>query len=556
MKLIKSTLIYLITILLFATLFSHCKSVSYSILGGIFEKSEKEDVQKSYEADDSTKIISKTYPTPQDIIDSETNESNDRYFLDSLGILSAVILDYEDNTPIADAVISIQGIKPLISDSIGTFETPRLIEGSYFLKISKEGYVTNAITLTIFRNLIVYEEIKLIKYNSYTPIGPKGGKLTGKDGLEIVIPKGALQTDTALSITVLPYDAYYLGVFTLERAKPLVNMYKLYPNGISFLKPVTISIPIQNVDSSLIERENIKLHIVSVESPDFTPNCQECGSYINTKVEDNKKYLHVQMNSFPKSTLTPPGWIELSRTTIATSEAKSPIISHCIEQELKVDFTASAKPFDLGVAIKLIFSIKDKAPCCKKRYINGELPIDEVVYDVPWWPFDKTIYQSGQPIFTPVTEDAPDGLSASGNCCGKSDDQCYKWICEGGAPTKIEKPNCEVCRKQCKECDPETGKCIDDKCKSSKCKECDGNGNCVSKCKEGQQCCNGVCEEIEYEYDVTTTVVTCDGSNITTSKSSYCTSGTTGVLEYSFGVCVGGSSTTTTCSGPHKKPCY
>ena len=225
MKLIKSTLSYLITILLFATIFSHCKSVSYSILGGVFEKS----VQKSNEAEDSTKIISKTYPTRQDITDSEANESNDHYFLDSLGILSAVILDYEDNTPIADAIISIQGINPLISDSTGRIESPMLVEGSYFLKISKEGYVTNAIEITIFRNGIIYEEIKLIKYNSHTTISSKGGKLTGKDGIEVVIPKGALKTATELSITVLPYDAYYLGVFNLERTKPLVNMYKLYP---------------------------------------------------------------------------------------------------------------------------------------------------------------------------------------------------------------------------------------------------------------------------------------------------------------------------------------
>ncbi len=86
------------------------------------------------------------------------------------------------------------------------------------------------------------------------------------------------------------------------------------------------------------------------------------------------------------------------------------------------------------------------------------------------------------------------------------------------------------------------------------CKKCE-NGAIVNKCTSGQKCCNGTCVNIEYEYLVTVTTVTCDGSSTTSYMSSSCSSGTTGQFEYSFGVCVGGSIVTISCSGPYPVPC-
>ncbi len=97
----------------------------------------------------------------------------------------------------------------------------------------------------------------------------------------------------------------------------------------------------------------------------------------------------------------------------------------------------------------------------------------------------------------------------------------------------------------------------DDSQNPGPCKEC-SNGEIVDIiCPSGQQCCNSECVDIQYYYVVTITTITCDGSNDysyeTESEPSNC--GQTGELEYSLGVCVGGSIVIKTCSGPYPIPC-
>jgi hypothetical protein len=108
----------------------------------------------------------------------------------------------------------------------------------------------------------------------------------------------------------------------------------------------------------------------------------------------------------------------------------------------------------------------------------------------------------------------------------------------------------------CLKCDGHGNSVNDNTEDPGPCKKCK-NGVVVEDCTTGQHCCNGACEPIQYEYTITRTVVTCDGSNTTSYTSSSVPSncGTTGRLNYSFGVCVGGSFITTTCSGPHPVPC-
>jgi len=105
----------------------------------------------------------------------------------------------------------------------------------------------------------------------------------------------------------------------------------------------------------------------------------------------------------------------------------------------------------------------------------------------------------------------------------------------------------------CKKCD--NGAIVNDDSENpGPCQKCE-NGAVVNECTTGQQCCNGVCVDIEYEYTVTVTTVTCDGSSSYSYTSSTCSAGTTGQFEYSFGVCVGGSIVTITCSEPYPLPC-
>lgn len=107
---------------------------------------------------------------------------------------------------------------------------------------------------------------------------------------------------------------------------------------------------------------------------------------------------------------------------------------------------------------------------------------------------------------------------------------------------------------KCEKCESEK---IVDKCYPLDC--CDGvcqdSNDCCPICPSGQQCCNGTCEPILYEYIVTETITTCNGANTNSYRSNSCTGGTTGQLEYSFGVCIGGSQVSISCSGPIPIPC-
>jgi hypothetical protein len=131
----------------------------------------------------------------------------------------------------------------------------------------------------------------------------------------------------------------------------------------------------------------------------------------------------------------------------------------------------------------------------------------------------------------------------------------------------------------CKKC--ENGKVVNDndrkpalcrKCENGKvvnsnapvpgtCKTCT-NGIVKEACKPNEQCCNGTCVPKTYSYTITTTVTTCQGSN-TNVRTVLCNSAgcvipgttTTGKIEQSLGVCIGGSTTTVIISSPVLQPC-
>ena len=108
----------------------------------------------------------------------------------------------------------------------------------------------------------------------------------------------------------------------------------------------------------------------------------------------------------------------------------------------------------------------------------------------------------------------------------------------------------------CKKCENGTI-VLDDTDATDPCQIC-VNGEAVDECTSYEHCCNGVCEPIVFKWIITTIVTTCDGEGlpeISESFSQPTDCGTTGQLEYSYGVCVGGSMVKKTCSGPNEVPC-
>lgn len=88
------------------------------------------------------------------------------------------------------------------------------------------------------------------------------------------------------------------------------------------------------------------------------------------------------------------------------------------------------------------------------------------------------------------------------------------------------------------------------------CEKC-VNDIIANACGPTQQCCDGSCVDIKYEYTVTITTETCTGSSTysytTNTQPTDC--GTTGSLQMSFGTCTGGSVVTKSYSGPTLVPC-
>ena len=70
-------------------------------------------------------------------------------------------------------------------------------------------------------------------------VGPAGGTVTGPDGVQVVIPAGALSQPTTIRITRSSAGA----PTTLPEDSPVGPIYEFQPHGLVFSKPVTIRMP-------------------------------------------------------------------------------------------------------------------------------------------------------------------------------------------------------------------------------------------------------------------------------------------------------------------------
>lgn len=71
-------------------------------------------------------------------------------------------------------------------------------------------------------------------------IGPAGGTVTGADGVQVVIPPGALRVDTPIGITTHADDAPAMDA---EQPRP-ATVYAFTPHDIAFDLPVTVRMPV------------------------------------------------------------------------------------------------------------------------------------------------------------------------------------------------------------------------------------------------------------------------------------------------------------------------
>lgn len=81
-----------------------------------------------------------------------------------------------------------------------------------------------------------------------TEIGPKGGSVTGPDGVELIVPAGALKEPIEVAITKAPNDAPAAPA----GVKWVAGVYAITPHGTEFAEPVTLRLPF---DAELVPEE-------------------------------------------------------------------------------------------------------------------------------------------------------------------------------------------------------------------------------------------------------------------------------------------------------------
>ena len=530
-----------------------CKSAEFTFLG-IFSK--KYD-HKSILTKDIERYPIKFYEISKD---STLPLLKEYIIKDSIGILSGKVIDYQTNTPVEKAKITIYGYYPIYTDSVGCFKIKDIKKGDNYVIIEKEGYVSNSEKVEIINGWELKLSIKLIKINTPVKIGVNGGDVYSSDGAKIHIPKNALKKETEISITKVPIDAYFLGLSSVFSKKPFINIYKLFPDGLNFESEISISIPILNEIKGINGQMSKNFQSLHINSTNFDPQkLTEEISSIN-KISDNGDTLYLQVKKFPNSMiwpLCPPGFLicngKCGTWEIGTNlTATSPQLQNCGKGDLTVSIGLT---WYFGSEFSITLNLE--APCCKSISLFGSVQTYDMhcTYDLCNYfgaiisedYFWQTKHKSDNLIVQQIINNCCEGSIANPVCCNVADDQCYEWKCKGGAPIKIEKPICEECRKLCMECDPLTGNCIN------------------FKCTDNEQCCNGVCKPKEFECSKTTTIVSCNGGILTSNPSTevFSCSGSyspppcesTGKIEYSQGVCTGGSMVTVCYSGPFLKPC-
>lgn len=72
------------------------------------------------------------------------------------------------------------------------------------------------------------------------PIGPDGGTVSGVYGAQVIVPAGALATNTEIGIS---RDSSKAPLFALENTNSAGAAYELTPHGTTFALPVTVRIP-------------------------------------------------------------------------------------------------------------------------------------------------------------------------------------------------------------------------------------------------------------------------------------------------------------------------
>ena len=99
--------------------------------------------------------------------------------------------------------------------------------------------LTSAIALTTCRPMLLQDIAGYVPVYSQV-VGPEGGTVTDSRGASVEIPAGALAEATTITIATYENPS---GIYSRHGVTPFTGGADFGPDGIEFLKPVTITLP-------------------------------------------------------------------------------------------------------------------------------------------------------------------------------------------------------------------------------------------------------------------------------------------------------------------------
>lgn len=137
-----------------------------------------------------------------------------------------------DTIPLNNVKVDVVNGPTLYTDSYGSYWLNNISYGKHILKYSKEGYSSTFIQLDTINFRIGIPSVYLSKINTPVSIGIDGGMIQ-QNRMTLIIPPGALTKTTSISLATTPIST------SLKTDLVPIDMFNIYPEGISFNKPIT-----------------------------------------------------------------------------------------------------------------------------------------------------------------------------------------------------------------------------------------------------------------------------------------------------------------------------
>jgi hypothetical protein len=396
------------------------------------------------------------------------------------------------------------------TDANGKFRLSDVPYGPRVLSFSKSGYVTNYQREVLIPGEIKSLSMKLMPVALSRPVGPSGGVIGSSNGSFMTIPSGALDKVTEISLTTLPSEDYFQGYNTHQ----VVNAFKILPDGLTFLKPASLNLPLKE---RLPAGTEFSVSMFRSETLEF-------GTPIIGRVSDNGKFLVISLTSIQSYGIPRREclWVKIQNSDFAVQARSTggPMEHYCenhrswvrtISHSLNFHVQNSVEIPDLGeVPIDLHYvynwyeDISCKSDWCRRNYI---VPVAygtlvgyvEMCVDPqfpPQTPLKQIFGRSEKRVrITSATYNSGHWQNevpcADGVICQEDEDLCTKDICQGGECTHPDTDAAIDCRRQCRYCDSGSGGCAESFCK--RCEKCEERaapvyGECVPECISAADC--------------------------------------------------------------------